>query len=412
MKITNEQLSAYLDNALTIEERAMVDRALAESADLRKELSRLRQLGTLLKEIPTPEPSEKFYRRVLEKTKPRPRAWLQWTFPLVGAVAAAMVMIFIAGEKKTPFRQSLATTKSRISMSQPTEERAKTFESSDIVTQNIMGQARGESFSGIDKKMENEAAPKMYSDEISVERKQTIPAYAKSAGAGGVSYSLRDGENFKSESLSKEKGRGRAKDGKEARHKVEGPSIGDSALEIKRDALPVPASHIQIDPSLSNNHLEPGLAAAPPAQRLRADKPSHLQAPASQLERTIPEEALLPREWQGDSSGVTSQREVVIKDAAAWAKLWAEHQSKNGTPPPAPAINFNKSMIVGIFLGDRGSSGYSVQWSSMKEAGKELIVSYRETQPRSGMMNLSVMTQPYYLKVIPRTSRPIRFIKL
>lgn len=408
MKITNEQLSAYLDNALTLEERAVVDRALAESVDLRKELSHLRQLGTLLKEIPTPEPSEQFYRRVLAKTKPHPRAWLQWTVPLVGAAAAAMVMIFIAGEKKTPFRQSLAGAKSLTSMSQPTEDRAKMFESSDIVTQKMMGQARGESFSGIDEKRESANALKKYSDEFSEERKKIIPTLDSSAGADS---SLRHGENFKHESLGKEEGWGIANSDKADRYQVEGPSIVDSKMKIQGNALPVPTSNIQMAPSPPNKHLEPGLAAAPPAPRLRADKPSPRRAPASAQELSIPEEALLPREWQGDSSGITDPREVIIKDSVAWTKFWAEHQSMMGTPPPAPSVNFKKFMVVGIFIGERGSSGYSVQMTNIKEVDKELIVSYTETQPSSGGMQLSVMTQPYHLKAIPRTIRPIRFKK-
>jgi hypothetical protein len=339
MKITIEQLSAYLDNALTLEERAVVDRALAESVDLRKELSHLRQLGTLLKEIPTPEPSEQFYRRVLAKTKPHPRAWLQWTVPLVGAAAAAMVMIFIAGEKKTPFRQSLAGAKSLTSMSQPTEDRAKTFDSIQIVDPQIMRQVRQESLPGIDQKIESAKALKKYSDEFSGERKKIIPTLDSSAGADS---SLRDGENFKHESLGKEEGRGIANSDKADQYQVEGPSIVDSKLKIQGNALPVPTSNIQMAPSPPNKHLEPGLAAAPPAPRLRADKPSHFQAPASQLELSIPEEALLPREWQGDSSGITDQREVVIKDAAAWAILWAEHQSMFWEPHPRAGRELQK----------------------------------------------------------------------
>ena len=119
-----------------------------------------------------------------------------------------------------------------------------------------------------------------------------------------------------------------------------------------------------------------------------------------------------PQEWMGDSSGIEDHREIAIKDAAAWEKLWAEHQSNVGIPSPAPAVDFNKYMIVGIFLGERGSSGYSVQLGESETVGDELIIPYKEAVPAPGLMGLTVMTQPYCLKIISRTNRPIRFKKV
>jgi hypothetical protein len=118
-------------------------------------------------------------------------------------------------------------------------------------------------------------------------------------------------------------------------------------------------------------------------------------------------------EWKGDSSGITIQREVVIKDPESWAQLWAEHQSPRGTPSAPPAIDFENHMVVGIFLGDRGSSGYAVEIIATQYQDNELIIIYKETKPdmSGGMGFLTVMTQPYHLKAIPPTNTPVRFIQ-
>ncbi len=161
----------------------------------------------------------------------------------------------------------------------------------------------------------------------------------------------------------------------------------------------------------SSTLVDHGLSALRTEPNRRSLKEIPPQPTETGASVTLSESAPLPTEWQGDSSGITEYREVIIKDSASWKKLWAEHQSNRGNPPPAPAVDFNKYMIVGIFLGDRGSSGYSARITDMKEAGKELVVSYRETRPSSSGMQLAVITQPYHLKAIPRTNRPVRFVK-
>ena len=68
-------------------------------------------------------------------------------------------------------------------------------------------------------------------------------------------------------------------------------------------------------------------------------------------------------------------------------------------------------MVVGIFVGSRGSSGYTVQITGVSENSKEMTLSYKETTPNPDMAFLTVMTQPYHLKTVPRSNLPVRFIK-
>ena len=348
MKITNEQLSAYLDNALTNEERATVDRALAESPELRRELNRLGQLGPLLKGIPIPEPSEPFYRRVLAKTKPRPRTWLQWTLPLLGAAAAALMMVYVAEENKPSFRNF----------------------------------AKGH------------------------------PAELSSAGQAESIGTKKMVRNLEKISPSREMGKAKLMV-QENKPSLKGSTTPDSEARLSRRRMvscPAPKTEAAaFIPPEERGPKRSDRSAIKPPQIERGVSP---RAPESALDEVISPDLPPTQQWTGDSSGIEDHREIAIKDAAAWEKLWAEHQSNMEIPSPAPAVDFNNYMIVGIFLGEQGSSGYSVQLGESETVGNELIIPYKEAVPAPGLMGLTVITQPYCLKIIPRTNRPIRFKKV
>lgn len=413
MKITNEQLSAYLDNALTPEERAEVDRALAASPEIQRDLARLRQLGFLIQDLPTTEPSESFYSRVLEKTKPRSKAWLRWTIPLVGAAAAAMVMIFISGEKKAVFRQSMAGDQAfsepTLQMSHSNQDRETDLNSIERNVQAKRIEGWNKSQSEMAEKLKNgTVAQKEYANELSREQKNIAPGLASASGTDGASLPVQDNSEVKLES---EIRRGIAQEDRET-YQREAASFVNPALQTKVDDRALSVSKKRVEPSVPIKPIPPSVSESQKVSMRSADKDIALKAPSAPQSMILPEESFLPRDWQGNSSGIREPREVIIKDASSWAKFWAEHQSNMGTPAPAPVVNFNKHMVIGIFVGDRGSSGFSVEITNIKEIGKETVVSYRETQPSSGRMQLSIMTQPYHLRAIPRTNYPIRFKKL
>ncbi|MHC4954883.1 MAG: hypothetical protein ACYTGZ_13435, partial [Planctomycetota bacterium] len=58
----------------------------------------------------------------------------------------------------------------------------------------------------------------------------------------------------------------------------------------------------------------------------------------------------------GQFSGIGTAQNVAIMNEADWNALWAEHAG--GTPPP---VDFSKDLVVGVFLGPRASTAYSVR---------------------------------------------------
>jgi hypothetical protein len=107
----------------------------------------------------------------------------------------------------------------------------------------------------------------------------------------------------------------------------------------------------------------------------------------------------------GRMSAIDEGREVVIRDAAAWEALWAEHTHI----ATLPSVDFDTEMVVGIFLGMRPSAGHDVAITGARVAGDVLIVSYIERSPAPGMMSAQMLTAPYHLVRVPRHDGDVRF---
>jgi len=60
--------------------------------------------------------------------------------------------------------------------------------------------------------------------------------------------------------------------------------------------------------------------------------------------------------------------------------LWAEH-ARNDPLMPIPPIDFSKDMVLGVFLGTRGNTCFSVTIESVEQVAQQrLIVRYREVK--------------------------------
>jgi len=111
---------------------------------------------------------------------------------------------------------------------------------------------------------------------------------------------------------------------------------------------------------------------------------------------------------KGDQSNIEDAKQVVIHDAAEWRKLWQQHSPDR----PMPGIDFSKESVVAVFMGSRNTAGYSIAIVSTTDANGALIVKYRETRPTPGGVTAQILTFPYHIVAIPKsTATQIKFEK-
>jgi hypothetical protein len=128
------------------------------------------------------------------------------------------------------------------------------------------------------------------------------------------------------------------------------------------------------------------LAQAAPGER-RLD-PMLLEAPTV---RTIE---------KGDQSNVDDAKQVLVRTAAEWTKLWQQHNPDR----PRPSVDFSKEMVVGVFMGSRPTAGFSTSIVSATVANGALLVRYSETMPAPRTMAAQVLTFPYHIVAIPKAA--------
>jgi hypothetical protein len=123
------------------------------------------------------------------------------------------------------------------------------------------------------------------------------------------------------------------------------------------------------------------------------------------LQAVVPPVRTLDR---GGQSEIGMQRQVTVRDRDEWASLWRMHAPGR----PAPAVDFSREMVVGVFMGTRPTGGFAVDIVGYRDSGSDVVVQYRETAPSPDAISAQVIVSPYHLVVIPGRTGIVTFEKL
>jgi PrcB C-terminal len=109
---------------------------------------------------------------------------------------------------------------------------------------------------------------------------------------------------------------------------------------------------------------------------------------------------------KGYRSGVRKPLQVVIRNQDEWNAFWKRHSSIDTNPPPVPIIDFNREMVVGIFLGEKSTGGYQVEFVQAERRDSAFYFYYREKSPPPGAMVTQALTQPFHLVRVAKYDNP------
>ncbi len=156
-----------------------------------------------------------------------------------------------------------------------------------------------------------------------------------------------------------------------------------------------------IDPELSNAPL-PKLVLPP-------EPPAGLR---------LPEVVVKADEWRGVQCAVREPRFAVFQHADKWTSFWEKALAPYSSRlAKVPAVDFTKDMVVGVFMGERTTPYYEIEIRSIrledqKEAGKALVVRYREISKMQGVFIPPFAVQPFHLKRVPRFDGRVIFTQV
>lgn len=112
------------------------------------------------------------------------------------------------------------------------------------------------------------------------------------------------------------------------------------------------------------------------------------------------------------TSGVATPRRVVIKDEAAWRRLWAEHTAARDPAPDLPQIDFTRQMLVAVFAGERPGGCHSTAVLRIGADAGKLLVQYEERDISAVAQCLPIIVRPMQVVASARSDAPVEFVKV
>jgi RNA polymerase sigma factor (sigma-70 family) len=122
------------------------------------------------------------------------------------------------------------------------------------------------------------------------------------------------------------------------------------------------------------------------------------------------EEVRIRKQWSEDLSRWHDKGEMVVRDLDAWKVAWARASAAQFPVPALPGIDFEKEMVLAVFMGTQASSHHAVEVTGVARTPTELQVHVRYTFPAQGQVVQTWETAPSCLVVVPHFKGKVVFI--
>lgn len=111
---------------------------------------------------------------------------------------------------------------------------------------------------------------------------------------------------------------------------------------------------------------------------------------------------------QGYQSGEHEAGVLLISDAEQWHAFWRRHSSWRIPAAPEPVVDFTQHSVIVVRAGDQPTAGYVLTTRSVSREGERTLVDALLDLPPSDAVVPQVVTQPYQILLVPRTSGTIQ----
>ncbi len=106
-------------------------------------------------------------------------------------------------------------------------------------------------------------------------------------------------------------------------------------------------------------------------------------------------------------SGILDEQSVLVDDPNSWEDLW--DKTAVWTPDELPDVDFTKSMVIAVYMGEKISGGFEIEISELRESEDTIEVVSKITIPESGQGVTTALSQPFHIIKIDKTSKKIIF---
>jgi len=97
-----------------------------------------------------------------------------------------------------------------------------------------------------------------------------------------------------------------------------------------------------------------------------------------------------------------SPRFEVIVDDTQFRQVFQTLHADQIPPPTAPAIDFERAFVLLVAMGQRTTTGYSVEVNQVERYGDVMQVRVRFEEPSPQARHAAMLTQPFVLVQVPK----------
>jgi hypothetical protein len=102
-------------------------------------------------------------------------------------------------------------------------------------------------------------------------------------------------------------------------------------------------------------------------------------------------------EWRGVFCPQKTYLAQAVTDKAAWGRVWQTSMGES-----APAVDFSKYVAAAVFLGEKPTGGYVIEFGEPRLTGPQMVIPFKVIGPQPGQFVAQMLTQPFYLKTFPK----------
>ncbi len=114
-------------------------------------------------------------------------------------------------------------------------------------------------------------------------------------------------------------------------------------------------------------------------------------------------------EMGGVFSGHGNSAYYVVNDAEEWADIWNEHSQIMFPQPALPDVDFSKSTVVAVFMGQCLTTGYGIEIKEIIDTGLSVVVKVEKTYPGKGCVLGMMLTHPYHIVKVDKIDKYVLF---
>jgi hypothetical protein len=101
-------------------------------------------------------------------------------------------------------------------------------------------------------------------------------------------------------------------------------------------------------------------------------------------------------------SGMDTRQRLVVRNRAAWVKVWHQLVGNKSHTPPVPAVDFESNVVIVAAMGTRSSGGFSIDIDDVHFVDGDARISVTERSPGEWCGVTLALTAPVAVVVVSR----------